>query len=224
MNDVEEKVLETIKGGKAKMRPKWYFVLQAVLVAAVGVVLFLCLIFIVSFIIFALHESGAWFARDFGFSGWYLFLQSLPLILVFLSLLFALAIAIFAWRYAFIYHRPMLYLLVIIAGLPAVAGFLIIPASLHYAIINYAAEDHIPFINGFYELEESIPSAVHRGQIVSFLENGFILRDSDGETTTVILVPTSSFGMLGVGDPVVVFGNSDASRTIHPFGVKKIGL
>jgi hypothetical protein len=222
MNNVEQNVFEAIKSGKAKMRPKWYFVLQAILSIAVAVVLFLFLVFFVSLIVFALQASGAWFARDFGLPGWYLFFQSLPLILVLLLLLFAIAMITFVRRYAFVYHRPLFYLLIVIAGLTLVGGLLAVPMALHRAVVDYAERNHIPFVQGFYEFEEQEPGDVHQGQIVAFTPDGLIIQDTYGGTTTILLMPTSSFGTLAVGDAIFVFGGSDASGTIHPFGIEKV--
>lgn len=217
--NIEKEVFDAIKSGKAKMRPKWVFFLRAVLAATGAVVLFAFLVYFASLAIFVLHENGAWFAYNFGISGWYLFFRSLPIALMLLLLLFTIAVAMLARRYAFVYHRPLVYLLLVIAGLTTAASFLIAPTALHRAVINYATENHIPFINEFYEFEGETPGDVHQGQIVMFQGGGFILKDIYGGTTTVIFTPTTSFG---VGDIIVVFGGSDVNGAIHPFGVTKI--
>lgn len=218
-NSIEKKVFGAIERGEAKMHSRWYFALRAALAAATGILLLALLIYCASLVIFALHENGAWFARDFGFSGWYLFFRSLPVILILLTLVFTLTIAMLAQRYAFVYHRPLVYSLLIIAGLTTVISFLIAPTAFHRVIVNYATANHLPFLGTFYEFEEIAPSAVHRGQVAAFAGRGFILMDLDGETTTVVITPTTSFM---IGDTVVVFGDINTSNTIQPFGVEKI--
>lgn len=221
MSNIEKNVLDAIERGEVKMRPRWHFVLSAVLMALICIVLLLLLIYFASMVIFTLQENGAWFAYNFGFSGWYLLLRSLPLILMTLLLIFAVAIALLARRYAFVYHRPLLYLLLIIAGLTTVGSFLVVPTAFHRAVMQYAAANNIPLVDAFYEFEEAPPSSVHRGQVVMIAStsNTLVLEDIDGETTTVVFPATTSFG---VGDVVVVFGDINASDTIHPFGAEKI--
>ncbi len=221
MDKVEEKIFEAIKSGQAKMRPRWYFILQALLMATTGVVLFLFIIFFVSLVAFALQVSGAWSAPNFGLPGWYLFIQSLPLILILLLVLFTFATTVLARRYPFAYQRPVFYLLLVIGGLALMCGLLAVPMAMHRALLDYAARNHIPFVNGFYEFEGRTPLGIHQGQIVVFLDNGLILRSLSGQTTTVIFTPTTSFGRFEPGDFIVVFGGSDANGTIHAFGIQR---
>lgn len=212
MSTIEKNVLDAIGRGEVKMRPRWYFVLRAVLIAAIVILFFALLVCTASVIIFALRTNGAWFAIDFGIPGWYLFFRSLPLILVLFTLLFTLIIAVLANRYTIAYHQPIVYLLLVIAGLATAASFSIAPTPFPRIV------EQSPFVNAFYEFEETAPSAVHRGEVLAFTHDGFILQSSDGDTTSVVLATTS----LGLGDTIVVFGDANASNTIHPFGAARI--
>lgn len=218
-DEIQKRIFDAIGRGEVKMRPKWYFAARAMLAAFLAILFFALLVFSMSMVIFALHENGAWFALDFGLSGWYLFFRSLPLVLVVTTLLFAIAVAVLARRYAFVYHRPLVYLLLVIAGLTTVASFLVAPTALHRAIMSYAEANHLPFVGTFYEFEEAAPSTVHRGRIVTFRDNSFVLQDVQGRTTTVILLATTSYG---VGDTVVVLGEENASGTVTPFGIERV--
>ena len=170
--------------------------------------------------IFVLHQNGAWFAPSFGVLGWSLFFRSLPIILILSTLVCASAVAILARQYAFVYHRPLIYLLLVIAVLTTAVSFVIAPTALHRVVMNFVTENRIPLVNNFYALEEETPSGVHRGTVVELTSDGFILEDLDGETSTVVLFTTTT--PFGVSDTVVVFGDENASGTIHPFGVEEI--
>ncbi len=219
-NDIEKKVFDAIRHGDAKMRPRWYFVVRAVLFATGSVVFFLLLVYFASTAIVTLHRSGAWSAPAFGLSGWYLFFRSLPIILIGFTLIFVIVIALLARHYSLVYHQPLVYLLLVIAGLTTLASFLIAPTSFHGAIMDYTTAN-LPFAHALYEYEERVPGEVHQGVIVTFMSTGFILRDLDGNVTATVVVAaaTTSFGL---GDTVIVFGDENASNTIQPFGVEKL--
>ncbi|MGC9968636.1 MAG: hypothetical protein ABSC29_02810 [Minisyncoccia bacterium] len=215
---IEKNIFDAIERGKVKMRPRWHFVVRTGLAAAAAIVLFLLLVCLGSMAIFTLHESGAWFAYDFGFAGWYLFLRSLPLVLIVLTLIFTAAVVLLARQYAFAYHRPLIYLLIVIVGFATLINFLVVPPAFHRTIADYAG-DNLPFISAFYEFEEMVPSTVHRGEIVAFTNSGFVLQNLGGTVTATVVFATTSFR---TGDVVVVFGDVNASGTIYPFGAEKI--
>ena len=103
---IKNKVLEAIKSGQVKMRPRWYFILKTILVALGIVMIFLTLLYLISFIIFILRITGIWFAPAFGFEGYGIFLFSLPWLLVIISVLFAIILEVLVKRYSFAYrHR-----------------------------------------------------------------------------------------------------------------------
>src|SRR3989344_96910 len=84
---LSEKILAEIKRGDLRMRPKWHFLLRAAILFFGTILLLLCLFYIVSFIIFVLRQSGAWFVPTFGVRGWLTVLAALPWFLILLALL-----------------------------------------------------------------------------------------------------------------------------------------
>lgn len=218
-DEIEKNVFDAIGHGDVKMRPRWHFVVRAVFVATGSVVFFLLLVYFASTALATLYRNGVWAAPAFGLSGWLLFLRSLPLVLIGFTLIFVIVIALLARHYAFVYHQPLVYLLLIIAGLTTIASFLIAPTAFNRAIFNYTA-GNLPFAQSFYVYEETTPSAVHRGEIIAFTSNGFVLRDIDGDVTATVVFAMASTSF-GLGDVVVVFGDENASDTIYPFGAER---
>lgn len=218
-DEIEKNVFDAIEHGGVKMRPRWHFVVRAVLVATGSVLFFLLLVYFASTALATLYRNGAWVAPAFGLSGWLLFLRSLPLILIGFTLIFVIVIALLARHYAFVYHQPLVYLLLIIAGLTTIASFLIAPTAFHRAVFDYTAEK-FPFAQSFYIYEETTPRAVHRGEIIAFTSSGFVLRDIDGDVTATVVFAAASTSF-GLGDAVVVFGDENASDTIYPFGAQR---
>ena len=97
---VSEQIVETIRSGGVKMRPKWHFALKTILALTGAVILLLTLIYIASFAIFMLRQTGVLFAPTFGFRGGYVFLRSLPWLLISLLVVFIVVLEILVRHYS----------------------------------------------------------------------------------------------------------------------------
>lgn len=220
----EGRVMDAIKKHDLKMRPQWYFTLRGASVIFSVAVLLLLLLYIVSFIIFALHQSGAWAAAGFGPSGWSLFLAALPWGMFILSIVLLISLASILKRYAFVYHQPIFIFLVVFILAVTIAGFLLAATSFPEGFSRYATSN-IPFLEGFYESETAMPASVHRGEIVMFVADGFVIDDGSGMTSTVVAAPGLTF-LKGfhVGDLVLVFGTRQEGDVIRAFGIQRIAV
>jgi len=221
---IQQEVLDAIASGRVKMRSKWYFALQTVLAITGGVIVGIFLVYIGGLILFLLLRSGAIYAPGLGFSGWYIFLRSLPWLLILLSLVFLLVLVILINHFSFSYQRPLLYSLLGILFIVVVASlvFAFVPAS--GAFLDY---NNPPFLGGYYasygagELTD-----VHRGEIVALADNGFILAGVSGETSTVLFgqsMATDTVLGLQDGDLVVVFGDRDQDGFIQAAAIDRVG-
>jgi hypothetical protein len=220
------RVVDVIKKTHTKMRPKWYFVAQAGLIIIAATMLFLLLLYVVSFIIFALHQDGAWFAPHLGFSGWSLFFTALPWGLLLFSLILLLLLANLLKRYTFVYHQPVFYLLIAFIVIVTLGGFFVAATSLHKGLSHYA-ENNIPFLGSFYENETALPASVHRGEIIAFTNNngGFVIENEFGATSTVVAAAGVVFvGDLNIGDTVLVFGPQQDGGVITAFGIQRVAI
>ncbi len=218
-------VIDQIKSHHTKMRPRWYFIIRAVLAIIGAVVLFLLVLFLLSFMLFALKEDGGLLAVNYGFTGWYVFLHALPWSLLFLSVALILTLALLLKRYAFIYHQPFLYSLLILIVVVSLGSFLLAATSFHQGIFRYASEDHLPFVQGVYQFEMAPPpGGIYRGEIAELIPGGFIIQEADGETSTVIIASDTGTGenAFNVGDYVIIFGHPYATATIEVFGIQRM--
>ena len=64
--DIQKQVLEKIRSGAISKRPRLYFTLQVVGIALLSILTLLLTVFVLSFIIFSIHESGEQFLLGFG--------------------------------------------------------------------------------------------------------------------------------------------------------------
>ncbi len=219
---IEESVIDAIKSGETRMRPRWVFVVRAILMAIFVVLLFAALLYLASFIIFALHQDDVWFAPDFGIGGWSLLFAALPWSLLLFSLVILVVLANIMNRYAFVYHRPLFEFLFVVVILVVLGSFWIAATSFHAGVFHYAEED-VPIVGRFYEFETNPPACMHRGVVTEVASSGFMIMDGNGATSVVIAGPgVVSSGGFRVGDTVIVFGNRNASGSIQAHGVQEI--
>ncbi len=206
------------------MRPRWQFVLIGLLFAAGAAIALSTVLYLAGFIVFSLHETGAWSAPLFGSRGWITLFRSLPWALIALSLAFILILETLVRRYAFAYRMPLVYSLLAIVGVAMAAGPLTAP--LHRAPFQAARRGDLPFGGSFYRRygAERLREVRH-GEIESFAPGGFVLLDAGNATSLILIVPDArpdAYGLLKIGDTVSAFGADDGAafraRGVRPTG------
>ena len=223
---IENSVIDAIKSGKAKMRSKWYFRLQSLLLTGAMVIILLMAIYLASFIVFVLHQDGAWFVPVFGLAGWYALFNALPWVLICLSCLFVIAVAYLVQRYQFGYQWPLAYSFLGIIFLIAGASFIFVQTSFSNAFFTSPIPQELPFLGQYYPgIGILAPSDIHRGAITATTTLGFIMVDFSGRTSTIIIASETDMVLSHIfapGDVIVVFGDRNMSGTIEAVGIEKL--
>jgi len=223
---IEEVVLNKIKSGEVKMRPKIYFVLKTTLIALSVFVVILFVLYLVSFIVFTMRASGAWFLPGFGPLGARTFLFSLPWILILIAVILIVALEVFAKHFTFVYRRPIVYSMLIIIALVLLGGFIIERTSFHPDLFWRAREGHLPLMGRIYRDPNMMvePQNVHHGVVSELTEEGFRLKKSNDEILNVVVSGETQFPFekeIKEGDIVVVMGERN-DDTVQAFGVRRI--
>ncbi len=222
-SSIKKNIFEAIKAGRLSMRPKWHFILQTIL-AVLGITLVsLTLLYLVSFIISALRESGAWFVPIFGSRGWFEFFASLPWILVIIAILFIVVLEILVRRFSFGNRQPLLYTAVAIIFLMLIGGALVVP--FHRGLFRAAEEQRLPLVGEFYRgYGTPRVSNTHLGVIFETTKDGFVMEERNNEQLHIVVSSQTRFPLgteFSVGDAVVVFGNRSGD-TIHALGIRQV--
>lgn len=221
---IKESILATIKSGQIRMTPRWHFILKASLVAIGGIIIALTILYLASFIIFALRQTGVLFVPAFGMQGWFAFLSHLPLFLIFLLIIFIIILELLVRHYAFAYRRPLLYsalgiFVLVITGALAVAN-----SSFHGGVSKYADKNSDTFVGKFYvQYGRQRFIDIHRGIIIEMADNGFMMRDRREEVLTVFVTRRTRLPLgadFSIGDIVVVFGDRKDNQ-VQAFGIQK---
>lgn len=222
----QEEILDAIKAGDIKMRPRWQFVVRGILAVLGGVLIALVLLYLISLIIFTARQTGAAFVPAFGLRGAFAFARALPWLLIIFSLAFIVLLEILVRGYSFAYRRPLIYSACGIIVLSIIGGFVVAGTSLHSRLLARADRQRLPaFAQNFYRFNQQSFRDIHRGLIVSTTTDSFMIRGRMGEVLHVSVASgTQSVGMgaFGMGDLIVVFG-PEASGTIQAIGVRRIG-
>jgi hypothetical protein len=224
--EAQKKMLEVIRNGAVKPRPRWYFVLENSLMITGGVILALLVIYLASFIVFALKQTGVSSAPSFGLAGWYVFFRSLPWLLIILLIIFMLILAVMVNKYAVAYEHPAIYLFVGLVVIVGIGGLLIGETPFNNDLMTDSRAGGLPMLGYLYRgYELQSPDDIHRGMIIATTTGGFIIEDDNGQTSTVFFIGPMASVTDGptVGNEVVIFGERSPSGTISGQGMASDG-
>lgn len=220
--------MDAIHSGRVQMRPRWKFILSGTL-AALGIIILVgTLLFIASFTIFTLRETGLLFVPSFGMRGLFEFFGALPFILIILLFLFLIILEILVQRYRVGYRTPLLVSVLAILVIVVLGGYAVERTRVHEMLLRQArlpGGGLPPPIALIYRDGAQHVPGVYRGTIISTTPSGFLLADEDGAGTTTVLLSASTEVPPGItfkpGEEVVVFGDV-SSGTVRAVGVTQV--
>lgn len=222
---LKEDILAKIKRGEAAMRPRWHFVLSAALIAVGTALAALLALYLASFAIFTLRQTGVLFAPGFGLRGIEIFLLSSPWLIVLAAAIFAVILEVLVRHYAFAYRKPFLVSLAGIVVFVVLGSIVVSRAHIHEGLFRYAEEDRLPVAGRFYRgYGLSADRRVHMVTIAGTTTDGFTGTSRRGEALRIVVLPGTRlpFGMdFGIGDTIVVLGERE-DDVIRAFGMREV--
>jgi hypothetical protein len=220
---LKETILEQITSGHAKMRPRSYFVIRALLLAIGTTITTLTLLYVISLIVFVTELNGASELPAFGFQGLAPFLLALPWLLIAVCLLSLVLLEILVQRYAFAYRKPLLYSLFGVLIIVIFGSLIVTRLRLHQQLFEYAEEQHLPIAEPFYrEYDRHRSRNIYPGVVAALHDDGFDLTTRQAETFTIIVNDKTDIPVGWVihqGDIVVVLGTED-DQQITALGIR----
>jgi len=224
-DNLQDSVRKAIEDGKVTMRPRWHFVVRTALLVVGTVLAALTVLYLVSFIIFILRQTGVIFAPGFGLRGVNVFLMSMPWLLVGIATLFILLLQVLVKKYSFSYERPLMYsafgiMVVVIAG-----GFIVSATSLHGSLFSRAEKQRLPVAGGFYrQFGEKKFKEITVGVVTEVTETGCRMRTPHRDDVAVTVTSQTAIPrgyVLKQGDSIAVLGKRDGNA-IKAVGLKEI--
>ncbi len=211
IDSMRQNVLSAIESGQIKMRSKWKYVTSTALLTVGVLLIALSLLYLASFIVFILRETGVLFEPGFGLMGLGLFFASLPWILIILSIIFVFLLQIMIKRYSFVYGSPLLYsvlgiLIIVIAG-----GISLGYSSLHQKLLP--SENHLPFAGPFYRQFNKRPDNLIFGVINKITDTGYKIFDPKAGEVEVIVSPQTQVPpeKLFTGNTILILGKKEGA-------------
>lgn len=209
-NNIEKDILQKIKSGEIKMKPKIFFVIKAGFFALLFLVLLFFAIYLVSFIVFMMRASGLWFLPVFGLEGFKILFGSFPWILIILVFGLIIFSEFFAEHFAFVYKKPMVYSLLAVILIVIILGITTAFTPMHAGIFRKVSENNLPVIRPFYDQISNIrPENMHNGIISEIDEVDFNIQSLRGENFKVIPCKQNKGRIpkiLSKGERVIIMG------------------
>lgn len=225
-NSVRLDIMKAISRGDIRMKPRRHFILLSALYVTGAFIVFLTLLYFTSLGVFFVRDSGAFFTPSFGGRGWFSLLQSLPWVLIVLTMMFAGILELLVRRYAFVYKKPLLISVLGILGTIFVGGFFIAPLHHDVALSAHRGELPPPVVMLYRgPLRIPPPDDRYHGEILTVMQSGLVIYDEDHGTTTVLITPQTRlpYGENFIaGERVVIIGDTDATGTVRAFGIREI--
>lgn len=225
-NSIKEKLEKAIEQGKVKMIPKAYFTLKTTFLAVSFFTLFFIILFLTSFIAFAVRVRGIFLLPQFGFKGVIMFFISLPWLLILLAILLFFVLELLAKKFALVYRRLIIYSVLFFVLVAFVGALLIDRSNIHDRFFERARMGSLPLAGPVYRnFALCDDCSFHRGFIVEILEDGFMFEDIGRKVFEVTIGPQTKLKgnyQIILNDEVIVIGEID-DGIIEAIEISKCG-
>jgi len=196
----------------------------------------LALVYLASLFVFIMARTGIWIAPVFGWRGVFIFLMSLPWLLLMLVALFIVILEIMVRRYSFAWRQPLVYSTVAILMIVAAGGILVAATPLH-SELSHCRDFRRPLPpspgslpldgcgTGIYrDLGPRRFKDIHAGVITELSLPNFTIENRQEERLLIMVTRRTRlpFGEdFAVGDAVIVIGSRQGDQ-VEAFGISEM--
>lgn len=227
--DIKNSVLEKIRSGEVSMRPRALFTLRIAATAALTLLTLLVSVFVLSFVVFSVHESGEQFLLGFGTRGLAVFTTLFPWIPLLVAAGLLIALEALLRSFSFGYRVPLLRIFLWIIVVAALGTFLFGLTSVQTYLLDRADHAQLPILGPLYERvhDSHVDQGVYRGTITAFTSEGFTIshddvdRDSDEGTWTIVPQQGFATSSLAIGEHVYIAGRL-VHGVVYAYGIKQL--
>lgn len=220
---IHDNVLKAIEAGQVKMKPKWHFVVRTALLLVGTILLTLSILYVASFIIFIMRQNGLLFVSSYGWHGLNVLINSIPWLLVGMTIVFIVLLQILIKKYSFGYGKPLMYSVLAVIVIVIVGGMLLEKTSIHQGLFNEAENDRLPLFGGMYrQFGEEHSESITIGKIHELLNNGYRIENHTNDDIVIIVTPQTKLppnSSLQIGDVIFVLGRQNGN-TVEAEGIR----
>ena len=217
-------ILKKIKSGEVEMKPHWHFVLKSLLLLLGVIVTSLLVVYILSFILFFLRQSGIGFVPLYGFRGVIIFVMNSPWLLIASVGALVVVLQLLVKKYSFSFRQPLLYSLIGIVFLVLLSSYVLERTQFHHRLQGFATERGLPVFDSLYRgIDEKRPENIIFGSITEIKDDGFMLETDTDESLKVFISKETRQRpntMYGISDTVLVFGDRTGASSVAALGVR----
>lgn len=222
MEQLKHILIEKIETGSLRQKPRWQFVLSAVL-SIVGIVfLFGAALYIISFIALITREQSFIRLLGFGPKGFAVFMHQTPWVLIFLLGCISIILYILIKRYAFVYSKPTIYRLIGIGCVICLISFAIFKIDTHMQFAKFGDKPRIPFLGSAHDkFRRASNHEITHAIVLATNGNTLLVQTSDPKPELVHITPNTKIApdvVLLPGNAIVIFG-PESKEVIEAFGI-----
>jgi hypothetical protein len=230
MPSLKDNVLREIRARRVHMRPRMFFVAQVLAIDAGALCAFFVAVFFISFVLFALRESGAASLLRFGSRGLAVFFSVFPWLTIGFVAVLVVAIEWLLRKFTFGYRAPILRVFAGVVAFTIVASVLLALSPLHRALLDRADNDALPVLGEMYESVHAShrDAGIFRGVVTSVATSSFVIshndfdRDADDGTWTVMPPAGAGVGStVQLGEKVYIAGDVEGG-IIRAYGIQQL--
>ncbi|HEV3245376.1 MAG TPA: hypothetical protein VG102_03385 [Candidatus Paceibacterota bacterium] len=212
-NRIQQNVLERLKRG-VPMRSRAYFIVRLTVLAITSLLVLALTAYVLSFIVFSLHESGEQLLLGFGLRGVQTFLILFPWLPAIVDVLLIVFLDWLLQGFAFGYRVPLLVLFCVTLAASGVIAAVINGTAFNGHLLDLADRGDLPILGQAYEnIRGSHRDAgVFRGTITMIDGDQVTIthddqdHDADDGTQNIVLPPGYATSSLSIGERVFVLG------------------
>lgn len=224
---IQKRVLERIRSGNVSVRPRAYFILRLAGVIAIVLAVLVMSVFVVSFVMFSIHESGEQFLLGFGGRGVLTFLRLFPWFLLFFDIGLIIFLEWLIRGFKFAYRISLAGVFAGIVIVSTLLGVLIVMTPIHHGLLERADNETLPLLGGLYKgiHDSHAEEGVFRGTVLSVEGNEILVahedhdHDADDGIHRVVLPPNAP--PLSAGDRVYILFSPSGSELYEAHGIGK---
>jgi hypothetical protein len=216
-------ILKKIKSGEVDMKPQWHFVLKSLLLVLGVITAALLIIYLLSFVLFALRQSGVGFIPIYGFRGLSMFIMNSPWLLIASAAGLVVVLQLLVHKYSFSYRQPLLYSTIGVIMLVLLGSFIIDQTQFQSRMRGFAENRNTPVFSSLYlGIDEGRPGNIIFGTITEMTEKGFVIKSDFGETLDITITDATrqpQHKTYVTNEDVLVFGDREGS-VVTALGVR----
>ncbi len=144
IKNIKQAIIDCVDTGTVSMKPKWVFVLKSVLRLTAIFVVFLTIIYFISFIGLIVQEKALFDLFDLGPRGMKEFLFAIPWLIVLFSLFLLFLLEVLASKFSFVYGKPVFYSLLLLIFCVLLIGFVLYKIDKQFHFARFGEKPNAP--------------------------------------------------------------------------------